>query len=59
MRPLTRAQFQAQRICPACLQRNEEVGQRGPRLMHQVCRKWMDHGMTYQQIETLARQEAA
>jgi len=50
MRAETRQQYRARRLCPACRRPNTEQGQRGDRLMHQVCRKWLDAGMTMAQV---------
>lgn len=50
MERVRRQRYLERRVCPACGQRNDEIGQRGPRLMHQVCRKWLDHGMTQAQV---------
>ena len=57
MRDEQRRRYVAHRLCPACRRRNTEIGQRGDRLMHQVCRKWLDHGMTVRQVCNLVSDE--
>lgn len=47
---MTRAECRRLRICPACLTRNAEPGQRGDKLMHAHCRKLIDLGWSQADI---------